>query len=146
MSKIGKIAKIDFKTEWSGANGKLYFHDVTFEGDASPWNIGAREKLPSKLGVGATIAYEIKDEKKRSIKQVKLEGAQGAPTQITYSAPGGSNAKIGLIVGAALNNAVLLVAHGRVDPGVKPISDTIASVARRLAQIALDLEEEFKSK
>ena len=137
MSKIGKIKKIEWLSEWKGTGGTLQFHNVWLDDDGTPFNIGAKEKLPSYLAVGSDLGYEFKDESKRTIKRVKIETPAPAPSYQYQPSSGGGN-KTGIIVGAALNQAALLIAHGKVD-----IKD-LKTITKRLIEVGQELEEEFK--
>ena len=124
-----KIATSNFKKEWSGPKGTIYYHDLTFEGDSRVYNIGAQQQSPSFLAVGQSIDWEWKDESKGSIKRMKP----------AFNAGGGGKPfdQVGVTVGAGLNQAVMLVSNGKAD-----LKD-IEKVAHRLIEIAFKLKDEF---
>lgn len=67
------IKSIEFKNEWTGANGTVYYHAITFEnGDSG--QIGAKSKLPEKLQVGKSLDYEITTDDKgnKKVKAISL--------------------------------------------------------------------------
>jgi hypothetical protein len=67
------IKSIEFKNEWTGANGPVYYHTITFEnGDSG--QIGAKTKLPEKLQVGKSLDYEITNDDKgnKKVKAIQL--------------------------------------------------------------------------
>jgi hypothetical protein len=132
MSETKKIAKSEFKREWDGPNGKLFYHDVWLEGDDKPWSLGAKDKNPDFLKSGNTLIFEIKDASKRAIKRVQPKPGFGGG--------GGEFNQVGVTVGAALNQAVMLVAHGKVE-----LKD-VKSIAHRLAEVAFELKDEFAAK
>lgn len=67
------IKNIEFKNEWTGTNGVVYYHTITFEnGDTG--QIGAKSKLPEKLQVGKSLDYEITTDDKgnKKVKAIQL--------------------------------------------------------------------------
>lgn len=70
MEKTSKISKIEFKQEWKGQNGTIFYHNIWLEnGDIG--QIGTKEKLPSKLAVGNELNYDIQtDERGNKIKAI----------------------------------------------------------------------------
>lgn len=58
--KKAKIVKINFLSEWAGPNGKVYYHDIELS-NGDKGQIGAKEKLPEKLGVGAELTYTLEE-------------------------------------------------------------------------------------
>lgn len=69
------IKSIEFKNEWTGTNGVVYYHTITFEnGDSG--QIGAKAKLPEKLSVGKSLDYEITTDDKgnKKVKAIQLPG------------------------------------------------------------------------
>lgn len=71
MEKTSKVSKIEFKQEWKGQNGTVFYHNIWFEnGDIG--QVGTKEKLPAKLAVGTEITYDIQtDERGSKIKVVQ---------------------------------------------------------------------------
>ncbi len=134
MSETKKITKVEFKKEWDGPNGKIHYHDVWLGDDKKPYNIGTKERDPDFLVEGKDLTFEVKDAAQRKIKRV-----QPMPS---FNGSGGGQPfnQVGVTVGAALNQAVMLVAHGKVD-----LKD-IKSIAHRLTEIAFELKDEFKDK
>lgn len=69
------IKSIEFKNEWVGTNGTVFYHFITFEnGDSG--QIGAKAKLPEKLQVGKPLDYEITTDDKgnKKVKAIQLPG------------------------------------------------------------------------
>jgi hypothetical protein len=67
------IKSIEFKNEWTGTNGTVFYHTITFEnGDTG--QIGAKSKLPEKLQVGKSLDYEITTDDKgnKKVKAIQL--------------------------------------------------------------------------
>jgi hypothetical protein len=138
MAETKVIKKAEFKREWTGPNGVVNYHDVWFEGDTSPWNLGAKDKNPDFLKAGAELTFEVKDAAKRSIKRITEIPQRSFGAKTPFG--GGSFSQVGVTVGAGLNQAVQLVANGKAE-----LKD-IKSVAHRLIEIAFELKEEFKDK
>ena len=66
---ISKIETVEFKNEWNGPNGVVFYHKVKFvNGDEG--QIGTKEKLPAKLAVGTEHDYTLADGK------IKINQAQ----------------------------------------------------------------------
>lgn len=84
--KTSKIEKSEFSKEWGKGINKVYYHNVTFEGETKSWNIGAKQENPDFLAVGEVLKYEIVDEKLRKIKRVKDE-QYVAPSATSSSSP-----------------------------------------------------------
>lgn len=59
---ISKIEIVEFKNEWNGPNGVVYYHKVRFE-NGEEGQIGTKEKLPAKLAVGTEHDFTITDGK-----------------------------------------------------------------------------------
>ena len=129
MAESKKILSSNFKSEWLGPNGKLYYHEVTFAEGEKPWQIGTKEMNPSFLEAGKTLNFEVKDMAKRSIKRVQAD----APA---FSGGASKSGNKGYAIGNALTNAVLLVAHGKVE--LKDLKAT----AKRILDIGTELEGE----
>lgn len=53
----GVIEKSEFKSEWSGKNGVIYYHTLTVDGKTG--EIGAKEKNPQFLSVGQEIEVDV---------------------------------------------------------------------------------------
>jgi len=70
MEKTSKVKNIEFKQEWKGQNGSVFYHNLWLEnGDIG--QIGSKEKLPAKLAIGSEITYNIEtDERGSKIKLV----------------------------------------------------------------------------
>lgn len=133
MSKTGKIATSTFTKPYDSPNGRVYYHDIMFEGDATKYNIGSKDQSPDFLAVGQTLTYEIPNPAKpNSIKRVKE-----APANFSGSGGGYKPDTVGITVGNAISNAALLVAHGVVK------ADNLEAAARNIATIAFKLKEEF---
>lgn len=137
MAESKKILTSEFKREWNGPNGVLYYHDVTFAEGEKPWSIGTKEKDPMFLLPGQNLDFEVKDAAKRSIKRVKLD----TPVSQQSGSGGGSSGRynpIGQIVGASVNNAVLLAAHGKIH------MDDLRKTAKGLVEFSLELQKSFE--
>lgn len=146
--QTAKIVKSSFKKEYASPNGVIYYHDVTTEGETKPWNIGSKEKAPNFLSVGAILNFEVEDAAKRKIKRVKAEEEPAKVVGVEARAKAAEAPKdtytkkqdavaAGMMVGNALTNASLLVAHGIV-----PIAD-LKKFAHRICEISTELKEEF---
>ena len=84
MEKTSVITSCTFKNEWTGPNGVVYYHALTFEnGDTG--QIGAREKNPPKLSAGQELTYTIEaTDKGNKIKAVNAKpkfGGGGRPSE-----------------------------------------------------------------
>lgn len=68
-----KITHIEFKNEWAGTNGTVYYHNIAFENGESG-QIGTKTKLPEKLQVGKFLDYEITTDEKgnKKVKAIQL--------------------------------------------------------------------------
>jgi hypothetical protein len=77
MEKTSKVKNIEFKQEWKGQNGSVFYHNLWLEnGDIG--QIGAKEKLPAKLAIGSEITYTIEtDERGSKIKLVNQKPSFG---------------------------------------------------------------------
>ena len=59
---VSKIEIVEFKNEWNGPNGTVFYHRVRFvNGDEG--QIGTKGKLPAKLAVGTEHDYTLTDGK-----------------------------------------------------------------------------------
>lgn len=83
MQKVSKVKTIEFKNEWTGDKGVVYYHNILFEnGDTG--SAGFKEKLPSKASVGSELAYElIESERGNKIKVLATGGNNNS-----YQKPG----------------------------------------------------------
>lgn len=71
-----KIESLTFKKEWGEGKAKTFFHDITFVGDSTTYNIGAKKVEPDFLIPGQMLNFEISDPERNKIKRVKEEGYQ----------------------------------------------------------------------
>lgn len=129
----GKITESRFVKEWKGPKGSIFYHDI--EVDGKTYNIGAKDESPAFLNVGQEIEFEIKDGNK--IKRVQPDNSQrgGGGGGRPYN---NDSREIGMMVGASLNQAVLLCAHGVIEIG------NIPKIAKRLCEISKELKEEYE--
>lgn len=75
--KKAKIVKINFLSEWAGPNGKVYYHDIELS-NGDKGQIGAKDKLPEKLGIGAELTYTLEETSRgNKIKAVNNSGYKG---------------------------------------------------------------------
>ena len=130
--KTGKIATSVFTKPYDSPNGRVYYHDITFEGDATKYNIGSKDQSPDFLAVGQTLQYDVPNPAKpNSIKRVKEAPA-------SFSGNGGKPFdSAGVTVGNAISNTCLLIAHGKVD-----IKD-LEKVTKGIVELAFKLKDEF---
>lgn len=57
----GKITQSEFKKEWKGPKGVLYFHDIKVEGFDHVLNVGSKDQNPPHLAVGQQIELEANE-------------------------------------------------------------------------------------
>ena len=73
MEKTSKIIKSEFKNEWTGQNGTVYYHTLELEnGDRG--SIGAKSKNPDKLAVGQELTYTIENDKIKAVNKPFVKG------------------------------------------------------------------------
>jgi hypothetical protein len=105
--KTAKITACTFTREWAGANGTIYYHDLTLDnGDSG--SVGTKEKNSSKIAVGETISYNIeaKEFNGRTSYNIKLAAPAPSfnkPAGGGYSNPANQNE---IRKSVSLNNAV----------------------------------------
>lgn len=58
MEKKARITRTTFVSEWSGANGNVYYHKVELD-NGDEGQIGTKEKMPAKLNPGQELTYTI---------------------------------------------------------------------------------------
>lgn len=129
MTQTKKIEKCVFSNEWKGPKGSLFFHALTLEGDALPWNIASIAKEPDFLQPGKELAFTIKDESKRTITRVSAE------TKVPHQ--GGNDFGIGAMVGNAITNATTLAAAGKIE------MNTIGDWAEIICDISMKIKEKY---
>ena len=61
MEVSGKILSSEFKKEWKGPKGSVFFHDIKIEGFEHTLNIGAKEQNAKHLAVGEQIKVEANE-------------------------------------------------------------------------------------
>ena len=73
MEKTSKIIKSEFKNEWTGQNGTVYYHTLELEnGDRG--SIGTKSKNPDKLAVGQELTYTIENDKIKAVNKPFVKG------------------------------------------------------------------------
>lgn len=128
MSKKSKITQVGEFKQFDGKNGTVYYVDITLE-NGDKGNIGVKDK--AKMFVGKELDYDIsQDEHGRW----KIKAVMPFPAKAMSS----FNDKTGMMVGASLNNACLLAAHGILN------LDEIEGFASRICEISVRLKEKFK--
>ena len=130
MAKKGKITKVgDFK-EYKGQNGTVYYTNIEFD-NGDKGNIGVKDK--AKIFVGKELDYSITQDDKGNNK-IKAE------VPFPAKAMGAYNDKTGMMVGNAITNATLLVAHGIIQ------YSELADAASDICDLSIKLKEKFKDK
>jgi hypothetical protein len=61
MKISGKITQSEFKKEWKGPKGVIFFHNIKVEGFDHLINIDGETKNPSELEVGKQIDLEVNE-------------------------------------------------------------------------------------
>jgi uncharacterized protein YprB with RNaseH-like and TPR domain len=56
-----KIQSVEYLKEHGAGLRKVHYHNVTFEGDSTKYNIGTKEQEPRFLKPGQSLTYEIVD-------------------------------------------------------------------------------------
>jgi hypothetical protein len=151
MEKTGKLVSIEYKREFKGSGFVLYYHDIVLDnGDRG--SIGLTQM--NSLKVGETLNYTIEQGKFGfNIKRVFNSDNSGTTNnysqQSQSSAPqrqfGGDNKDVGMMVGNAITNACVLIAHGNWLPADgTPVSvDHVEAIAREICRISLSIKEDF---
>ena len=112
MAKV-KVTSAVFKKEGEGKFGKWYSHDIKIEGDDKVYNYLGKSNPQNKFVVGQEVEAELSQNDKGywNIKPVQTGGFGGGGGAATASPQRlDLDKKI-----AALNNAVAMVAAGKVD-------------------------------
>ena len=66
--KTAKITASSFVREWTGANGTIYYHDITLDnGDTG--SVGTKEKNSPKIAVGETRLPQESQKRKQKVLQ-----------------------------------------------------------------------------
>jgi hypothetical protein len=77
MEKTSKVSKCEFKNEWTGPNGTVFYHNIELEnGDSG--NIGGKEKNSIKFSVGKEITYTTEEDQKGN-KKIKIASKPFVP-------------------------------------------------------------------
>lgn len=121
-----KITKLGEPKEYNGKNGTVYYYDIEFDNGAQK-NIGVKSK--DKLAIGKEITYDEKEDNKITIAQSFAAKAMGS-----YSD------KTGMMVGASINCATTLFAHGKIE------KTQFEATAEWLCNLSIKLKEQFKDK
>jgi hypothetical protein len=61
MKVKGRITSSEFKKEWKGPKGVLYFHDIKVDGFEHTINVGSKTQSPPHLAVGQQIELEANE-------------------------------------------------------------------------------------
>jgi len=56
--KTAKVTRVEFKREWTGQNGVVYYHDIELD-NGDKGSIGCKSKLPDSIAEGKELSYEI---------------------------------------------------------------------------------------
>lgn len=130
MAKKSKITHVGEFKEYNSKNGIVYYVDITLE-NGDKGNIGVKDK--AKIHVGKELDYSItQDEQGRW----KIKAEMPFPAKAMQS----FNDKTGMMVGASLNSACLLIAHGAIE------YKDMERVASEICEISIRLKEKFKDK
>lgn len=115
MEKKAKITRTVFKSEWTGPNGKVYYHDIELD-NGDKGSIGSKEKMPSKLNPGQELTYTIESDPRGGFK-IKAVNAQGGG----FAGGGrkGPDPKV-QIVGFAMSYTKDLIIGGKIEIGKLP--------------------------
>ena len=127
--KTAKITSINFSREWNNPKGGIiYYHQIEFD-NGDKGSCGTKEKLPAKLGVGTEHTYELVDGK------IKLQMPQ-------MNSFGGGKPKdnSGMAIGASINNAITLCAHGIIS------KEKIEDTARWILDLSIKLKKDYEGK
>jgi hypothetical protein len=74
--KKSKIKSCRFVSEWAGQNGIVYYHEIELDnGDRG--QIGTKDRLPDKLGVGQELSYTIESTSRGNKIKAVSAGAPG---------------------------------------------------------------------
>jgi hypothetical protein len=105
--KTAKITASSFVREWTGANGTIYYHDITLDnGDSG--SVGTKEKNSPKIAVGETVTYNIEGKEFNGKMNYNIKLVAPAPSfnkggGSSYSNPANQQE---IRKSVALNNAV----------------------------------------
>lgn len=105
--KTAKITASSFVREWTGANGTIYYHDITLDnGDSG--SVGTKEKNSPKIAIGETVTYNIEGKEFNGKMNYNIKLVAPAPSfnkggGSSYSNPANQQE---IRKSVALNNAV----------------------------------------
>ena len=105
--KTAKITACTYVREWTGANGTIYYHDLTLDnGDTG--NVGTKEKNSGKIAVGQTITYNLEPREfnGKTTYNIKLQAPAPAFNRGGGSGYSNPNNQHEIRKSVALNNAV----------------------------------------
>lgn len=140
MTKKSIVVKADFRKSYTGKFGEIFIHDIKFSnGDEGEYHSKFKEQ--NNFILDNEAIYEIEN-RKDAMGNVYNKISPSKDNTLTPSKPETTNKKyvdnsIGMMVGAAINNACLLHAHGKI--GIEQIQDT----ATLLCDISIRLKEKY---
>jgi hypothetical protein len=124
-----KIKSVSFSREWANPKGgTIYYHQIEFD-NGDKGSCGAKDKLPSKLSVGTEHTYELLDGK------IKMQ-----QPQMNQFGGGKPKDNSGMAVGASINNAITLCAHGIIP------KDAIKVTAKWILDLSIELKKEYEGR
>lgn len=131
-----KITHIEFKNEYSGKHGVVYYHDIQFE-NGTKGSIGAKTKLPEKLQVGKSLDFEAVTDDRGN---VKIKAIQLPPnTQRGFNPEAEALKQRMIIAQSSLSNAVQYCSSNL------PCSEEeLMKVAKRFYDWVLETSKEAK--
>lgn len=137
-----KCIKCSFKNEFTTSNGTFYNFDVEFE-DGTVGMYASKDKNNPKFKVG--VESEFEKEEKSGVKNGKEWSFVKIKPAMQNKFGGGKFDSAGMMVGNAISNATLLLAHGviEVKEGVHA-SKVLEAVADEICNISERLKEKHK--
>jgi hypothetical protein len=82
MEKTATITRTVFKNEWTGQNGKVFYHEIELD-NGDKGQIGCKDKDPEKLNPGKQLTYTIE----KTEKGTKIKAANANPGGGGYNKP-----------------------------------------------------------
>jgi hypothetical protein len=125
MEKKAKITRVVFKNEWSGPNGKVFYHEVELD-NGDKGQIGCKEKEPAKLNPGCELIYTIE----KTDKGTKIKAVNTNPSPFAGGGKKGPDPKV-QIVGFAMSYTKDLIIGGKVD--IKLLPETFEKIHSLMA-------------
>lgn len=128
--KTSKLKYVSSPKEFTNDKGTFYYFQIELE-NGDKGSIGSKDQSPSFLKVGESLDYELKEtDKGNKIKRV---------SQQPFNKVGGYKPdSVGITVGACLNNAMSLVAAGKIE------SKDVEATASWLIELSFKLKEKYK--